>query len=100
MILYHGTNIDFNEIDIEKSNSYKDFGKSFYLTDIKEQAERMAIKKSRIFGGEPIVQQYEFEISEDIKKELNILIFDKPNKIWADLFRPFTFIGFCDIIYM
>ena len=74
MILYHGTNISFNEIDIEKSNSYKDFGKGFYLTDIKEQAERMAIKKSRIFGGEPIVQHYEFEITEDIKKESVILL--------------------------
>ena len=26
MILYHGTNIDFNVIDLDKSNKYKDFG--------------------------------------------------------------------------
>ena len=46
MILYHGTNVDFDVIDIEKSNPYKDFGKGFYLTDIKEQAERMAQRKN------------------------------------------------------
>ena len=34
MILYHGTNIDFQKIDIRESNPYKDFGQGFYLTDI------------------------------------------------------------------
>ena len=32
MILYHGTNVDFQQIDIRKSNPYKDFGQGFYLT--------------------------------------------------------------------
>ena len=34
MILYHGTNIVFNDIDISKTKKYKDFGQGFYLTDI------------------------------------------------------------------
>jgi len=51
MILYHGTNIDFQIIEIEKSNPYKDFGRGFYLTDIFSQAENMANKKARILGG-------------------------------------------------
>ena len=34
MKLYHGTNVDFDEIDLTKSNKYKDFGQGFYLTDI------------------------------------------------------------------
>ena len=44
MILYHGTNVDFQQIDIRKSNPYKDFGQGFYLTDILVQAENMAAK--------------------------------------------------------
>lgn len=51
MRLYHGTNVDFDLIDIEKSNPYKDFGKGFYLTDIKEQAERMALRKVNFLVG-------------------------------------------------
>ncbi|WP_369598594.1 DUF3990 domain-containing protein [Parabacteroides distasonis] len=51
MILYHGTNMDFEAIDITRSNPYKDFGKGFYLTDIRKQAEELAKKRSRIFGG-------------------------------------------------
>ena len=61
MMLYHGTNVDFQQIDIRKSNPYKDFGQGFYLTDIFAQAENMAAKKARIFGGNPIVQKYQFD---------------------------------------
>lgn len=61
MILYHGTNVDFETIDLRKSNKYKDFGQGFYLTDIRSQAEELAAKKSRLFGGYPIIQEYEFD---------------------------------------
>ena len=32
MILYHGTNADFGEIDLRKSKPNKDFGQGFYLS--------------------------------------------------------------------
>lgn len=80
MILYHGTNIDFEEIDIEKSNPYKDFEKGFYLTEIRTQAEELAKKKARIFGGKPIVQSYEFDESYLCNDYLNVLTFTKPAK--------------------
>ena len=38
MILFHGTNQDFEAIDLSKCSPYKDFGRGFYLTDICEQA--------------------------------------------------------------
>lgn len=38
MILYHGTNCDFSEIDLNQTKPYKDFGQGFYLTDIQDQA--------------------------------------------------------------
>lgn len=43
MILYHGTNCDFAEIDISRCSPNKDFGQGFYLTDIPKQAEYMAM---------------------------------------------------------
>ena len=55
MRLYHGTNIDFSEIDLAKSFPLKDFGKGFYLTTIREQAERMAKRKQEALGGKAIV---------------------------------------------
>ena len=84
MKLYHGTNIDFDIIDLSKSNKYKDFGQGFYLTDIRSQAEELANKKSRIFGGYPVIQEYEFYESLLNKKDLKILKFNTPTTEWAE----------------
>lgn len=86
MILYHGTNMDFDRIDIRKSNPYKDFGQGFHLTDIQEQARNLAAKKTRIFGGEPIVMQFLFDenMLSDTGNEIKVLKFDLPNKEWAE----------------
>jgi len=42
MILYHGTNVSFDEIDLAKGLSGKDFGRGFYMTDSLDCAERGA----------------------------------------------------------
>ena len=45
MILYHGTNADFGEIDLRKSKPNKDLGQGFYLSREYAQAMDMAILK-------------------------------------------------------
>ena len=45
MILYHGTNITFETIDLKKSKPNKDFGQGFYLSADYEQAMAMAQTK-------------------------------------------------------
>ena len=54
--------------------TYKDFGKGFYLTDIKEQAEKMAVRVSKIYGGSPVVNI--FEIQDDFRKIESLKIKD------------------------
>lgn len=83
MRLYHGTNVDFDLIDIEKSNPYKDFGKGFYLTDIKEQAERMALRKVKFLGGAPVIQVYDFDEAALLMDELKVMVFSEPSEEWA-----------------
>lgn len=84
MRLYHGTNVEFDVIDLTKSNKYKDFGQGFYLTDIRLQAEELAAKKSRLFGGYPVIQEYEFDESLLSGTDLKVLKFDKPSADWAE----------------
>ena len=84
MRLYHGTNVDFDVIDLTRSNKYKDFGQGFYLTDIRSQAEELAAKKSRLFGGYPVIQEYEFDESLLSGTDLKVLKFDKPSTEWAE----------------
>ena len=84
MKLYHGTNIDFDVIDLTKSNKHKDFGQGFYLTDIRSQAVELSIKKSRLFGGYPVIQEYAFDESMLDSNELKVLKFDSPTIEWAE----------------
>ena len=61
MRLYHGSNMMIENIDLSKCKPYKDFGRGFYLTEIKEQAEKMAGRTAAIYGGEPTVTEFEFD---------------------------------------
>ena len=83
MILYHGSNIDIQEISLSRCKPNKDFGKGFYLTTIKEQAIRMSLRVSRMFGGTPCINEYSFD--ENILKSntLNVKIFEQPSESWA-----------------
>ncbi len=81
--LYHGSNVAIDTIDLEKTRPYKDFGRGFYLTTLKEQAEKMAQRVSRIYGGKPYITEYAFHDEKLPVSGLNVRIFDKPTKEWA-----------------
>ena len=84
MKLYHGTYIDFDSIDLTKSNRGKDFGKGFYVSDNYEQAYNMAVFKSLQYKKEPIELSYEFDESLLKNGELSFLRFDEYSRQWAE----------------
>ena len=59
MILYHGSNVAIEQIDLNASRPGKDFGRGFYLSAEKEQAVELAESKVAFLGGEPIVTAFE-----------------------------------------
>ncbi len=61
MILYHGSNTSIDNIDLTRCNRYKDFGQAFYLTTDLKQAEEVAKARTEFFGGEPVINTYEFD---------------------------------------
>ena len=83
MILFHGTNENFPQIDLSKCKPYKDFGRGFYLTTISEQAQRMALRTARMYGGKPCVLKYSIDDSIFSSSNLCIKSFDNPNEQWA-----------------
>lgn len=84
MILYHGTNIDIQSINLALCRPYKDFGKGFYTTEIPEQAQKMAKRVARIYGGHPIVNMYKISDNFMENERLNILNLGKaPSEKWA-----------------
>ena len=82
MILYHGTNVEFEKIDLLKSKPNKDFGRGFYLSPFFEQAKDMAeTKVEQLEYGNPIVFQY--DVKEEDMADLRILRFDSYSEEWA-----------------
>ena len=83
MILYHGSNVVIDVIDLARCRPHKDFGKGFYLTSIKDQAEKMARRVSLIYGGEPAVTCFETDMEALMRSDLSIRVFEKPDINWA-----------------
>lgn len=83
MILYHGSNLEIEAVDLTKCRPFKDFGRGFYLTDIKEQAFKMAQRVARIYGGAPVVNVYETDLEKKAVSTLHVLRFPVPDRKWA-----------------
>lgn len=84
MKLYHGSTEDITKIDLSKSKPNKDFGRGFYLSAEKEQAEKLAEYKAFQFGGEPTLNVFEFDERKLSDNSLKVLKFDGYSKEWAD----------------
>ena len=81
MILYHGSNMSFNAIDLGKGLPAKDFGQGFYMTDAFECAEKTARQRVARLGGAPKVMV--FECDESMFQTMNVRVFAAPGREWA-----------------
>lgn len=82
MINYHGSYVEVNTPDIYHSRESVDFGKGFYITPLKEQAEKWAARfKKR--DKHSIITKYELDM--DLCKEYyKILEFTTYSKEWLE----------------
>jgi len=67
LILYHGSNHNFDNIDLSKSKDKRDFGKGFYTTTLREQAEDWAeILFDRYKGDGIFISEMELNLFGDL----------------------------------
>ena len=87
MILYHGTTVEIKKPEIITSEIGRDFGFAFYTTEIKEQAERWAIRRAKIESRKnrsqaaPIVNIYEWQGAGGLSAKN----FDDASMEWLDM---------------
>lgn len=84
MKVYHGSDTPIEEIDLEKCKYGKDFGRGFYVTKLKEQAETMSARVSKWSREKPVVSEFDFDEFALIDNELKILVFDDYTDEWFD----------------
>ena len=84
MILYHGSYIEIDEIDLSKCKPYKDFGRGFYLTKFQKQAKTWGDRLGREHKTTGIVSEFEFDEYAYEDEDLRVLIFEKYDEQWLD----------------
>ena len=84
LILYHGSNVAFDKIDLSKSHNRRDFGRGFYCTLLESQAKEWAHRLyiRNFFGGE-YVYQYIFHPTD----KLNMKRFTALDEEWLEFVK-------------
>lgn len=85
MRLYHGSNVAVRRPSLQKSRKKTDFGRGFYTTTYKEQAEHWtSIKIDRAKTGRRIVSVFEMDESILTNPEIKIREFHGPDEAWLN----------------
>ncbi len=84
--LYHGSNVEIHQIDLNLCKPGKDFGKGFYLNPNFSQAYDMAKKTTKIQKrGSEIVTAFDFDDSVlNYPESLKIKVFPEYSIEWAE----------------
>ncbi|GAP72342.1 hypothetical protein SAMD00024442_3_50 [Candidatus Symbiothrix dinenymphae] len=84
MKVYHGSYTEIDKIDLSKCESNRDFGKGFYVTNLREQAEYWARRKGKQHDNDGYVTEYTFYENAFNNYRLNVLRFDDYTEDWLD----------------
>ena len=104
MKLYHGTNVEFNQLNPAFSRDGLDFGKGVYLTPDIEQAWSMAKRKQMIIGGRRIVMEFDFNDSCLTGNSTDCLYFESYNMEWTGFVlqnrnKPWCYVHKYSVVY-
>ena len=84
MRVYHGSYAVVSEIDLTKGRNNLDFGKGFYVTNIRSQAEYWATRTGRFHKTEGVVSEFEFYENAFEHYDLKVLRFSGYTEKWLD----------------
>jgi hypothetical protein len=84
LILYHGSNQNFDTVDLSKSKDKRDFGRGFYTTTLRKQAEDWAkVLFDRYRGDGVFIYEVELELAGD----LSVKIYEGLSEEWLLMVR-------------
>lgn len=79
MLVYHSSNQCFSSPDVEHSRDALDFGKGFYVTRLRQQAEKYADRFLRL-GNDAYLHIFDYSLDPD----MIIKIFESYDEEWLD----------------
>jgi len=84
MRVYHGSDTPVSVVYLQKCKPNRDFGRGFYVTKLRSQAEDMAKRVARYSKLTPVITEYEFDEYAYEDSDLKVLRFDDYNESWLD----------------
>jgi hypothetical protein len=81
MKVWHGGEMSIPQPDLVHSHRAVDFGPGFYVTPIREQAERWC-EKRKLRANKAALSCYEYD--EGAAADLKVLVFDSYSEAWLD----------------
>jgi hypothetical protein len=84
MNVYHGSYTEIDTVDFSFCTIGKDFGRGFYVTKLREQAEVWASKKGEKKGKSGVVTEFEYSENFGNIVKLKMLRFDDYTDEWLD----------------
>jgi len=84
MQVFHGSYTEIESVDLGKCQANKDFGRGFYVTKFREQAEEWAEIMGKVNGTVGIVTEFTFYERAFTEETLKVLRFSEYNEEWFD----------------
>ena len=84
MQVFHGSYTEIESVDLSKCQSNKDFGRGFYVTKLRKQAEEWAEIIGKVNNAVGVVTEYTFYERAFTEESLKTLRFYEYNDEWFD----------------
>lgn len=83
MRVFHGSDVRIEKIDLTKGGEFKDFGRGFYVTNIRKHAHQRAIDIAAEHGTKPVVTEFEFIEAYPATMRMATKHFDTVSEEWV-----------------
>jgi len=84
MQVFHGSYTEIESVDLSKCQANKDFGRGFYVTKFRKQAEEWAEIIGKVNGTVGVVTEFTFYEVAFTEKSLKVLRFSEYDDDWFD----------------
>jgi hypothetical protein len=83
MKVFHGSDVRIDKIDLDKGGEFKDFGRGFYVTNIRKHAYSRALDIAAEHGTKPIVTEFEYMEAYPLTMQMTLKRFDTVSEEWV-----------------
>ena len=87
MKVFHGSYKPIDSVDFSFCRKKRDFGRGFYVTKLRLQAEYWAVRKGEDNDAEGVVTEFEFDEFFFEDEDLKVLRFDGYSEEWLDFIK-------------